>query len=72
VGIGVNTAVFSVINTVVLKPLTYPHPQEMMAMMNTLPWGMMHGANVPKFNLWRQQKRIFAQLAAYDDGAGSA
>ena len=70
VGIGLNTAVFSVINTVVLKPLTYPHPQEMMAMMDTLPWGMIYGANVPKFNLWRQQKRIFAQLAAYDYGAG--
>ena len=69
VGIGVNTAVFSVINTVVLKPLTYPRPHEIMALMNTEQGMMIHGANVPKFDSWRQQKSIFSQLAAYDDGA---
>jgi putative ABC transport system permease protein len=68
VGIGVNTAVFSVINTVLLKPLTYPEPQELVMLMNTSPRGTGPGANVPKFNLWRQQTSIFSKAAAYDFG----
>src|SRR5580693_7280392 len=37
VGIGVNTAVFSVINTVLLKPLIFPHQEELVDLMNTSP-----------------------------------
>src|SRR5580704_14407003 len=71
VGIGVNTAVFSVVNTVLLKPLTYPDPQSLMQLMNTGPEGSRPGANIPKFNIWRQQTSIFQQVAAYDwGGAG--
>jgi predicted permease len=68
VGIGVNTAVFSVINTVLLKPLTYPDPQALVQLMNTDPERSFPGANIPKFNLWRQQTSIFQQVAAYDFG----
>src|SRR5215471_8227136 len=68
VGIGANTAVFSVINTVLLKPLTYPDPQSLVHLMNTGDQGSFAGANVPKFNIWRQQKGIFQQVAAYDSG----
>jgi putative ABC transport system permease protein len=68
VGIGVNTAVFSVINTVLLKPLTYPDPQSLVTLMNTSPRGSGPGASVPKFNIWRQQTSIFSQVAAYDFG----
>src|SRR5438874_5598396 len=68
VGIGANTAVFSVINTVLLKPLTYPDPQSLVHLMNTGDQGSFPGANVPKFNLWRQQTGIFQQVAAYDSG----
>ena len=68
VGIGTNTAVFSVINTVLLKPLTYPDPQSLVHLINTGDQGSFPGANVPKFNIWRQQKDIFQQVAAYDSG----
>ncbi len=68
VGIGVNTAVFSVINTVLLKPLTYPDPQSLFEMRNTSAQGSFPGANIPKFNIWRQQTGIFQQVAAYDFG----
>lgn len=68
VGIGVNTAVFSVINTVLLKPLTYPDPQALVQLTNTSPRGNFPGANIPKFNIWSQQTNIFQQVAAYDFG----
>jgi len=68
VGIGANTAVFSVVNAVLLKPLTYPHPEELMQLMNTGPQGSFPGANVPKFNIWKQQTSIFQFVAAYDQG----
>ena len=71
VGIGVNTAVFSVIDTVLLKPLTYPDPQSLMQLLNSSPRGSFPGANIPKFSIWRQQTSIFQQVAAYDwGGAG--
>jgi putative ABC transport system permease protein len=68
VGIAVNTAVFSVIDTVLLQPLTYPDPQALVELKNISPQGSFPGANIPKFNLWRQQTSIFQQVAAYDFG----
>jgi putative ABC transport system permease protein len=63
VGIGVNTAVFSVINTVLLKPLTYPDPQSLVELRNTSAQGSFPGANIPKFNIWHQQTSIFQRVA---------
>jgi putative ABC transport system permease protein len=68
VGIGCNTAVFSVINTVLLKPLTYPDPQSLVQLMETAPQGSFRGASVPKFNIWRQQTSICQYVAGYDQG----
>lgn len=68
VGVGVNTAVFSVIDTVLLKPLTYPDPQALVELTNKTPEGNFPGANIPKFNIWLQQRKIFQQVAAYDFG----
>src|SRR5271170_2370464 len=70
VGIGVITAVFSVINTVLLKPLTYPDPQSLVQLVNTNPRSPnpQPGANVPTFNIWHQQTSIFDKVAAFDFG----
>src|SRR5258705_4162050 len=64
-GIGVNTAIFSVINTVLLKPLPYPDPDRLMVFINTSPQGSGPGASPTKFNVWRQQTRAFQDVAAY-------
>jgi putative ABC transport system permease protein len=68
VGIGVNTAIFSVVNTILLKPLAYPEPESLVQLMNTAPQGKFSGANVPKFNIWHQQTGIFQYVAGYDQG----
>jgi putative ABC transport system permease protein len=66
VGIGVNTAVFSVINAVLLKPLTYPEPQALVQLESTSSHGPFPVASVPNYNIWQQQSGIFQQVAAYD------
>ncbi|HEY3987834.1 MAG TPA: ABC transporter permease [Acidobacteriaceae bacterium] len=68
VGIGVNTAVFSVINTVLLKPLIFPHQEELVYLMNTSPRGSGPGANIPKFRIWSEQRSIFSKVAGFDFG----
>ncbi len=64
VGIGVNTAVFSVVDAVLLKPLTYPDPQAMMQLVLTARRGHFGGASIPEFALWSRQSGIFEQIAA--------
>src|SRR3977135_380826 len=64
-GIGANTAIFSVVNTVLLKPLPYPDPDRLMMFLNTSPQGSGPGASPTKFNVWRQQTRAFQDVAAY-------
>jgi predicted permease len=63
-----DSAVFSVIDAVLFKPLTYPNPEELVALTETSPQGNFAVASIPKFSLWRQQTSIFQQVAAYDFG----
>ena len=67
-GIGANTAIFSVVNAVLLKPLTYPEPDRIVEFLNTSPNGSGPGASVTKFNIWRQQTNAFQDVAAYNFG----
>ena len=67
-GIGANTAIFSVINTVLLKPLPYPQAGRMVSLMNSTPRGDFAAASVPKYNVWRRQTQALEDIAAFDTG----
>jgi putative ABC transport system permease protein len=67
-GIGANTAIFTVVNTVLLKPLTYPEPDRIVQFQNTSPEGSGPGASITKFHNWEEQTSVFQDVAAYDFG----
>jgi putative ABC transport system permease protein len=66
-GIGVNTAIFSVVNTVLLHPLPFAAPEQLVAVVSTrLRGNVPDNASYPDFLDWRAQNHIFSQMAAYD------
>jgi putative ABC transport system permease protein len=67
-GIGANTAIFTVVNAVLLKPLTYPEPDRIVQFMNTFPQGNGPVASPVNFNIWKAQTSVFQDVAAYDLG----
>jgi len=71
-GIGANTAIFSVVNAVLLQPLNYPDPDRLVAVERHFPDGNGTSISVPKFNVWRDQTQpVFQSIAAYDfEGPG--
>ena len=67
-GIGTNTAIFTVVNAVLLKPLTYPDADRIVQFQLTSPDGSGIGASIPKFFKWKAQTSVFQDVAAYDFG----
>ena len=65
-GIGANTAIFSVVDTVLLQPLSYPQPDRLVALMRHFPDGDGNSVSIPKFMVWREQTQVFQAVAAYD------
>ncbi len=65
-GIGANTAIFTVVNAVLLKPLGYPDADRIVQILLTSPQGSGPGASIPKFQEWQRQTSIFKDVAAYD------
>ena len=66
-GIGANTAIFSVVNAVLLRPLPFPDP-ERLAMVSTtnLARGFTNfGTSMPDFRAWRERNTTFEKMAAY-------
>jgi putative ABC transport system permease protein len=61
-GIGANTAVFSVVNTVLLKPARFADPERTVWLSTTMPTGPDYGGSDPKFNIWRQQTNVLEDV----------
>lgn len=65
-GIGANTAIFSVVNTVLLKPLTYPDAARIVFFFLTTPGGPSYGGSATKYNVWRRRTQLFEDVSAYE------
>jgi hypothetical protein len=67
VAIGANTAIFSVVDTVLLRPLPFPHGEDLVLL-----YGQNPDKSLPRFSVsyadyldWQKQTRSFTDIAAY-------
>ncbi len=69
-GIGGTTALFSVIECVLLKPLSYPHPEELVSIWHTAPgWNVDElGVSDSTYFIYREQNRAFQDIGVYRRG----
>jgi len=65
-GIGANTAIFSVVENLLLRPLPYPQPGNLVQIWNTYPPQVPRGALSPgDYADWRQQNASFSEMGGY-------
>ncbi len=71
-GIGANTAIFSVVDAVLLRPLAYPDPGRLVSLTTAWKNGGLYGqVSGPDFLDYQSRSTAFTSLAAYDDGIES-
>src|SRR6516162_770751 len=69
-GIGANTAIFSVVNAVLLNPLPYPQPDRIVVLFHDKPAFRTGSISYPNFDDWRRENQTFSSMAAYRQMSG--
>ena len=64
-GIGANTAIFSVVNAVLLRPLPYPESDKLVLLREKMPIFESGSVSYPNYLDWRAAQRSFTDLALY-------
>ena len=67
-GIGVNTAIFSVVNAVLLQPLPYTEPSQLVFIWDTArdkAEKLTYPVSSPNFRDWQENNNVFASMSAY-------
>ncbi|HVP45453.1 MAG TPA: ABC transporter permease [Bryobacteraceae bacterium] len=66
-GIGANTAIFSVVNGLLLEPLPFKTASRLVSVGRTFQdGGVGLTASIPKFVVWKNNNRVFSAITAYD------
>jgi hypothetical protein len=65
IGIGLNTAIFSVVNSVLLRPLPYKEPGRLVQVVETAPFNQVSGVSPNNFLDWRKQAQSFEEMAVH-------
>ena len=66
-GIGANTAIFSVVENVLLRPLPYDHSESLVEIKNTYPGFQAVGISPGDFTDWQREAKSFSSMGAYGD-----
>jgi len=65
-GIGANTAIFSIANAILFRPLPFPEPQQLVRLWDTYgTLGNLGPVSYPNFKDWRSWNRSFSAMAAF-------